>query len=159
VGNWFSGTSYFRVTKIDGDEITTQSSDHEVLVSRDILESEMYNASVYAKEEKLPITKVVKVLKEAHSTAFTISFNCKIDEKAVAQKLESCTAQEFKDAKKLAAELLTGKETIFTGRLTKTEGKLGRSLVVALNAYNFASVDHRTINYLIIKNVKYIVKH
>jgi len=47
----------------------------------------MHNAGVFAKEEKLALTKVVKILKEAKSTAFTISFNCKIDEKAVQEKL------------------------------------------------------------------------
>jgi hypothetical protein len=43
----------------------------------------MYNASVYAAEEKLSLTKVVKILKDAYSSAFTICFTCKVDEKAV----------------------------------------------------------------------------
>ena len=43
----------------------------------------MNNAEANGKEERLPLTKVVKILKEAHSTAFTICFNCKVDEKEV----------------------------------------------------------------------------
>jgi len=43
------------------------------------------------------------------------------------------------------------------GRLSKTEGKLGRSLVVGLDGARFSQVDHRTIKWLILKNVKYIV--
>ena len=117
----------------------------------------MYNANVYAKEEKMALTKVVKELKEAHSVAFTICFNTKVDEKAVQERLSSLTEKEFKDAKSLAKELLTGSEKTVTGRLTKTEGKLGRSLVLGLPANNFVSVDHRTIKWLILKNVKYIV--
>ena len=87
VGNWFSRTSYFQVKNIMGNEVKTLCDGKEVVVSKDILEQEMHNAGVFAKEEKLPVTKVVKILKEAKSTAFTISFTCKVDEKAVQDKL------------------------------------------------------------------------
>jgi len=118
----------------------------------------MYNASVYAKEEKLALTKVVKILKEANSTAFTVNFNCKVDDKAVQEKLEGASAQDLKDAKAFTKQLLLGRESTITGRLVKTEGKLGRSLVLGLErANNFAQVDHRHINWLIFKNVKYVV--
>ena len=139
VGNWFSGTSYFQTKNIAGNEITTQSNGREIVVSRDILEYEMYNASIFAKEEKLPLTKVVKILKEAHSTAFTVNFNCKVDEKVVQEKLAAATAQDLKDSKNFAKELLLGREATVTGRLVKTEGKLGRSLVVGLDkAFSFS---------------------
>lgn len=117
----------------------------------------MHNAAVFAKEEKLALTKVVKILKEAKSTVFTVCFTCKIDEKQIQEKLSSISEKDFKDAKKLAKELLTGKESTVVGRLTKTEGKLGRSLVVGIPGNNFVSVDHRTIQWIIFKNVKYVV--
>jgi hypothetical protein len=158
VGNWFSATNYFKTKEQDGDQVMTVSGGTNVAVSMDILAHEMDSASVYAKEEKLALTKVVKILKEAHSTAFTICFTCKVDEKQVQEKLKSLTAAEFKDAKTVAKEVLTGKETTVVGRLSKTEGNLGRSLVVGLDGFrNYASVDHRTIKSLIIKNVKYVV--
>ena len=157
VGNWFSTTAYFQVKAIKGDEVITMCDGKEVTVSRDILEHEMHNACVYAKEEKLALTKVVKILKEANSVAFTICFNTKVDEKQVSERLQSLAEKDFKDKKALAKELLTGSEKTIVGRKTKTEGKLGRSLVLGLPANNFVSVDHRTINWLIFKNVKYIV--
>lgn len=157
VGDRFSTTAYYEVKAIKGDEVMTVSEGKEITVSREILEHEMYNASVYAKEEKLALTKVVKVLKEANSVAFTICFNTKIDEKVVSERLASITEKEFKDKKALAKELLTGQEKTVVGRKTKTENKLGRSLVMGLPANNFVSVDHRTIKWLIIKNVKYVV--
>jgi hypothetical protein len=67
--------------------VTTVSDGKDIVVSRDILEHEMYNANVFAKEEKLALTKVVKILKEANSLAFTICFNTKVDEKAVTERL------------------------------------------------------------------------
>lgn len=118
----------------------------------------MYNASVFEKEEKLPLTKVVKILKEANSAALTINFNCKVDEKAVKEKLEHISEKDFKDSKKLAAELLKGKETTMIGRLSKSEGKLGRSLMVGLDTHAYGQIDHRNINWLILKNIKYVVK-
>jgi hypothetical protein len=89
----------------------TESNGVSITISKDILEHEMHNASVFAKEEKLALTKVVKVLKEAHSTAFTVCFTCKVDEKAVSEKLVSLSEKEFKDAKNLAKELLIGRES------------------------------------------------
>ena len=119
----------------------------------------MQNANVFDKEEKLPITKLVKILKEANSTAFTVNFNCKVDEKQIAEKLAAATAADFKDPKALAKELLHGKETTVVGRLLSTESKLGRSLVLGLEKDNhYCLVDHRHINWLIFKNVKYIVQ-
>ena len=89
---------------------------------------------------------------------FTVCFTCKVEEKAVQHKLKGLTAAQFKDAKTVAKEILTGKEQTIVGRLSKSEAKLGRSLVVSLEAgKNFALVDHHTIKWLIIKNVKYIV--
>lgn len=92
VGNWFSTTDYFAVKAINGDKVLTTCNNKEIEISRDILEHDMYNASVYAKEEKMSLTKVVNVLKEANSAAFTICFNTKVDDKAVKERLATVTA-------------------------------------------------------------------
>lgn len=132
IGNWFSGTNYFQAKAVRGDNVETVCAGKDITVSRDILDHEMYNANAYSKEEKLALTKVVKILKNAHSTAFTVCFNCKVDEKAVADRLLKVTEKDLKDAKSLAKELLTGKESTSVCHLVSTEGKLGRSLVMGL---------------------------
>ena len=117
-------------------------------------------ANVFSKEEKLCLTKVAKVLEEANTTCFTVCFTAKVDEKNVRERLLSCTSAEIKDSKKcleLARELLHGKETVIVGRLSKAMGKLGRSLIIDLPTQGYRQVDHRTIKWLIIKNVKYVV--
>jgi hypothetical protein len=158
VGNWFSSTGYFKVKQIAGDNVTTILDKKEVDVSRDILEKEMFNASVFVKEEKLALTKVVKILKEAGSVALTVCFNMKVQVKQVEERLRQLKDADLKNTKVIATELLTGNEKIFVGRLTKTEGKLGRSLLVGLESeHTFGQVDHRNINWLILKNVKYVV--
>ena len=120
----------------------------------------MQNASVFAKEEKLALTKVAKILEDAHTACFTVCFQAKVDEKTVKEKLQSLTAADLSDKTKvteIAKELMNGKETVIVARLSNSMGKLGRSLIVDLPTSGYKQVDHRTLKWLIIKNVKYIV--
>lgn len=63
-------------------------------------------------------------------------------------------SKSIKDLQKIVTD---GQECLITGYLENTEGSLGRSLVIDLNASGvpFRQVDHRTINWIIYKNVKY----
>jgi len=61
----------------------------------------------------------------------------------------------------LAKDLIEGEECTMTCHLVKAESVLGRSTVIDLlttHANKFRQVDHRTINYLIIRNTKYLLK-
>ena len=64
--------------------------------------------------------------------------------------------------KGLSKDLIEGKNCEMTGHLISRDEFLGRSLMVDLTSSgksgsNVRSVDHRTIDYLIYKNVKYSV--
>lgn len=91
VGNWFSGTRYFRAVEIAGDQIKMRSESEDVVVSRSIVETQFQNANVFSKEEKLAKTNVANLLEEANSTCFTVQFTTKIDEKAVKERLQAAT--------------------------------------------------------------------
>ena len=68
------------------------------------------------------------------------------------------TEKEIKSqAKELSKELLQGREQTLIGRLSKAEGKFGRSLIIDLPSDGYRQVDHRTIKWMIIDNVKYVV--
>jgi len=94
----------------------------------------------------------------------TVNFRKKIDNDYVKDILANAVEGQFTDAKKLKSlskELTSGKSAEMTCHLVKCEGKLGRSAVIDLNAppnNNFRQIDHRTIDSLILKNTKYIVK-
>ncbi len=119
----------------------------------------MYNSDVFASEEKLSLTKVAEKLEQANTACFTVCFNTKIDEKDVAAKLSEASLDDLKNnSKKIAGELLHGEQRILVGRLAGGERKLGRSLVIDLPTQGFRQVDHRTLNWLILKNVKYTIK-
>ena len=50
----------------------------------------MINASVFSEEEKLPLSQVATKLAEADSTAFTVCYTTKVDEKEVLKLLTQC---------------------------------------------------------------------
>ena len=150
---------YYKVGDINGNDVDCTSKGEEYEISKDVIMYDMHNSDVFAKEEKLALTKVVKILREANTTVFTICFTCKVDEKEVQEKLKKISENDFKDAKNLAKEIFVGREKTIVARLSKSENHLGRSLVLDLAAGGkvYASVDHRNIKWVIVKNVKYIV--
>lgn len=91
VGNTFSGTSYYKTSDIKGDQVVTRCQGTDIAVSRDILEYEMYNAHIYATEEKITLTQMAELLEEAHTTCFTVNFTSKVDEAVVRDRLAACT--------------------------------------------------------------------
>ena len=61
----------------------------------------------------------------------------------------------------MAKELTEGGLTTMTCHLVDVENNLGRSTVIDLSAKTdnkFRQIDHRTIQYIIFKNVKYVLK-
>ena len=62
------------------------------------------------------------------------------------------------ELKKISKNIVEGESIEMICHLIESDNNLGRSLVIDLNApvYNkYRQVDHRTIEYIIFKNVKY----
>lgn len=87
-------------------------------------------------------------------------FTCKASDKKVLEELSELKAapKSDKEARELAKRCLVGNEQTLVCRLSKAEGKLGRSLVVELSKVGYRQVDHRSIKWLVIDNVKYTLK-
>ena len=132
IGDTFSGTSYYKTSDVSSNEVVTRCQGKDISVSKDILEHEMHNASVFAEEEKITITRMAEILQEANTTCFTVCFSLKVDEALVKERLAKCTQAELKEGRALAKERLSGKESTLVARLSKADGKLGRSLVIDL---------------------------
>ena len=133
-------------------------------MSRDILVHEMNSGKLFDKTEKLTRTEIVDLMINARECAFTVVFHKLLDDAYVTQTLADATAKTFSDPsklKELSKKLTHGKEVEMTCFQTSSEGHLGRSRVIDLNApwgMNYRQVDHRTIQSLVLKNVKYVVK-
>ena len=70
-----------------------KSQGKSIEISRDILEYEMHNSSVFSEEQKIPLTQVATQMAEANSKCFTVCFTTKVDEKMVQEKLKGIKAK------------------------------------------------------------------
>lgn len=162
VGQNFSNISYLRVHAIDGDKITVQNHlGGAWFISKDLLVRDMWSADHFEKEVKCTMTDLSEILAGCRDTIFTVSFKKKIDVKQVHEKLQSAKYADVKDEakiKELSKMLIEGEQCTLTGHLIDCENNMGRSTMIDLSAKapnNVRQVDHRTIDYIIFKNVKY----
>ncbi len=165
IGDRLSETQYYQVLQIDDKKVKVRNErGFEFAVSSDIIEEGMYNASQYSETKKVSRTAIVNILESAGDTIFTVSFHKKPDEASVMDVLKNCTIADFNDAhklRKISSDISNGEARTLVGYLVSTEPKMGRSMVVDLtkpSGQNSRLVDHRTLNWMIFKGVKYEVK-
>ena len=169
VGDNLSEVQYYSVTKVLEDELElTNERGYPIIVAKDIVEEGMYSAQQYKKEQKVTRTELCELLEGAGDTVFTVNFHKKIREEDILEAvLSSLKEQELtspqakKQLKAVVKQALQGEERTLIGYLLETEPKMGRSQVIDLEAqgdHRTRLVDHRTINWIILKNIKYVQK-
>lgn len=132
-------------------------------VSVDILEN-MDSADHFEKEVPSTMTQLAEILEGASDTIFQVQFHKKPNEQSVVQSLSTTTAAALKDKavqQALVKSIVDGELCHMTCHLVEAENMLGRSTVIDLNTKSdnkFRQVDHRTIEFIIIRNVKYSLK-
>mmetsp|Transcript_26090 Transcript_26090/g.32587 ORF Transcript_26090/g.32587 Transcript_26090/m.32587 type:complete len:128 (-) Transcript_26090:138-521(-) len=107
-------------------------NDRSVTIDKAIMRDEMHNASVWDTEEKISMTQLAAKITEANNMCIQVCFNCKPNEKKVQETLNALNAgpKDAAAARTLAKECLIGSESTLICRLSKAEGKLGRSMVI-----------------------------
>ena len=124
------------------------------------MEYEMNSSQIFESEEKISRTNVVELMTNAGDAVFTVKFHKKVDESFVKDVLTS--QDDLKNLKALSKQIISGKEVEMQCFLTKSEGKLGRSTCIDLSApwgTGYRQIDHRSVQFIILKNVKYVVKN
>lgn len=161
---WYSSTNYVKIKSITDSQVeVTSTTGGTWSMSYDLLQK-MASADHYDYEIPLARGELVEMLESVRDTIFTICFRKKVQQKNVVERLEIEGEEaigELKKSKKLAKELLSGEECVIVGRLVNLEPKLGRSMVKDLRVpfgFNLRQVDHRTIDWIIFKNRKFILK-
>jgi hypothetical protein len=162
IGNILSCISYLKVEKIEGPKITvTNHLGGSWIMSKDLLERDSWSADHFDKEIKCNMTDLALVLQSCNDTIFTVKFSKQVDPKEVEERLAGLTVAQLKSdktQKDLSKEFLNGSDCTITGHLIECENHFGRSLIVDLNANgknNIRSVDHRSIDWIIFRNIKY----
>lgn len=173
VGEYLSEVQYYKIVTVEQKTVTVVNErGFEFTVSKGIIAEGMYSASQYNTEQQVTRTEICEKLEQAGNHIFTVNFHKQVKEKNIQDKLLNAINLEKNSSltkaaitkmfKQVSKSLLQGEERTLIGYLLKVEPKVGRSTVIDLelspDTYRVRQVDHRTINWLIIKNVKYLVK-
>lgn len=166
-GSRLSETQYYEVIGVEkgsfregGSVRVRNERGFEFTISRNIVEEGIYSADQFQEEVKVTRTEMVAVLEGAGDCIFTVNFHKQLSPKEMADKLNKIKSKNI--TQKAAKEALLGEERTLVGYLLNTEPKMGRSQVIDLEIdtelHRIRQVDHRTLNWIILKNVKYTLK-
>ena len=174
VGDKFSRLSYGEVTDVNGLDVTVKNEDGvQWMIAKNLVEEQFsMAASVESTEEKLTQTAITAKVLSNPGTVMTVSFNKKVKEADVVRMITVAPANTTSKAKILAREILKGEERIMIGRhyhsiddngqLSFIDMELEKEIKTSAdgNTYDvrMRKLDPRTINWVIVDNVKYIKK-
>jgi hypothetical protein len=131
-------------------------------VSKDIFDAEFTVADDFESKGETNRTEIQKKILEYPRTAMTICFRKKVQPKDVTDAvLVACEGGiDAKGLKKVVREAMKGEERVMKGRHHGKMDSHGRLKVVDMEDPKCIekSVDLRTVEWAIVKGVKYVVK-
>ena len=164
-GDYLSTTKYLKVINVVSDSIidVVDNLGIEFQIKGSAIIDTINSASNFEKTIEVNRTELATILENIGDSVFTVSFNKQLeadDFLAISRGVDGKILSHDELTKRF--KKLKGKERILIGYLSKSEPKFGRSQVIDLEIpqkeHNIRQVDHRSLNWLINKNVKYIVK-
>lgn len=171
-GSYLSETQYYKVSRITGlsAEVVNERG-FPLTISGGIIAEGMYTADQYSEVKDVTRTELIGIFNSVGDTIFTVNYHKQPSADSINDAIESANRGKIlpiKEMKKLIKDAYKGEERTLVGYLIKNETGFGRSMVIDLEADTSKStkdwdsrirqVDHRTLNWLIWKNVKYQVK-
>ncbi len=165
VGDKLSRISYLEVIRKTALSVTVRNQEGlEWDITSSIVENECYSASQHESDVvEVTKTEMAQIFSELGDSVFTVNFNKQPKVEDVFDTIAN-TGKLISNAemKKRLVEGMKGEERTLVGYKTNTENDLGRSNVVDLELpitekNRLRQVDHRSINWLITKNVKFKV--
>lgn len=178
-GEKLSETQYYSVVKVVGDKVQLKpDSGQDIIVDKGIVENHLISASQYATEEVKTRTDMAALFIASPGVAITVNFNTQVKEKDAVEQLVGIYPNKGgkmtseSDYKKRVSEIIssviTGKERTMVGRHYGSQNEFGRVNFIDMEIAKDTSkldydsrtrqVDPRTINWMIIKGVKYKTK-
>lgn len=173
-GDVLSETQFYKVLAISGDKVKLGTeSGQPVTVDQGYVEKLLVSANQSTDTKKITRTELAEMLLTNPYVAMTVNFNKQIKEadiKAEIQKAyDESTPKEFsvKMAKAVKRSLEGEERTIVGyhgggkddfGRVHFTDMQIDRDFSKATYDNRHRLVDPRTVNWLILKGVKYIAK-
>jgi len=175
-GDVLSESQYYKVEKTSGSKVQLLVGDQHIVVTKDYVESFLSSADQFNEAEKMNKTKLAELFINSPRIALTVAFykqDKKKTKKAYKEELVN-KAEEVKEdflKRGLAAiedalanpvsEVIPGELRVMRGRHYGEVDDMGRIKFVDMDIEgenNMRVVDPRTIQYLIVNNVKYVLK-
>lgn len=177
-GAKLSETQYYTVEKIQGDKVQLRNDfDEPIVVDSNYAEKCLVSADQFDTQKTMSRTDITNLFLTSTSTVLTVNYNKQIKEDEVQKQLYDLypnkggkILSEADYKKKVAAALkgaLTGEERTMVGRHYGSQDEFGRVRFIDMEQtrdpkkdYDTRQrlVDPRTINWVILRGVKYIVK-
>lgn len=169
----FSEHQFYKVVKIEPNSLTLKpDSGDEITVDRGYAETFLTSGEQFSTEQTINKTEAAALFVANPYVALTVCFNKLVKaadiEKEIFDAYETSTPKEFTDAVKAAVKRsLSGEVRVMNGFHYGKMDELGRIQFIDMKLerdlrkdYDTRQrlVDPRTINYIILRDVKYIVK-
>lgn len=179
VGEKLSETQYYSVEKIVGEKVQLKpDSGSSIVVDKGYVENFLTSSTQYEKEEKISRTEAASMFLSSPGVVMTVNYNKQVKEKDALDAMVSIypnkggkmlsEADFKKKAKDIISSVITGDERTMIGRHYGSVNEFGRVNFIDMQEkkddtkadYDSRTrqVDPRTINWLIVKGVKYTVK-
>lgn len=170
-GQYLSEQQYYKIVSVDDATIDIVNERNlPFTIGKSIVEEGMHTANQVDETVEVTRTELVEIFSKVGDVIFTINFNKQPTADVINDAIESANRGKIlpiKDLKKLVKDAYKGEERTLIGYLVSNETGFGRSMVIDLELERgnnpdwdarIRQVDHRTLNWLIFKRVKYVVK-
>lgn len=170
VGDIFSRHSYGSIIQKERGSIKVKNEEgYEWTVSNDIVEKEFSFSGQIVEEKEVTRTEIIEIFKMHPRFALSVNFNKKVNAPDVKKALyelypnkgQILSEANFKKAVNAAvSSALVGEERTMIGYHTSAVDNTGRIIFTDMKASDGRprQVDPRTINWLIVDNIKYTVR-
>lgn len=163
--SYLSRVSYMKVNSVDFSGVNVvNEAGMSWGIGKEIVARECYAADQFNETKQVTRTELINIFCSVGDTIYTVNFNKqpKIED-AYDAVANNGRIKSNSDIKKALKEKMAGEERTLVGYTLKLDAAYGRSMVVDLQQEDKSDrvrqVDHRTLNWLIFKNVKYVVKN
>lgn len=177
-GTKLSETQYYSVEKIVGDKVQLKNDYNEnIVVDSNYVDKCLVASDQFTETKKMSRTDLTNLFLSSTNIALTVNYNKQVKKEDVQNDLfalypnkggKILSEADFKKKVKDAVEgMLVGEERTMVGRHYGSQDEFGRVRFIDMNekkdpAKDYDTrqrlVDPRTLNWLILKGVKYEVK-
>lgn len=173
VGDIYSEISFYKIKEINNDKILVELDNGKVAtIGIAYLKNFLISASDFIETKTVTRTEIADIFIKNSRIAMTVCFHKQINKdsivKEVLEKIQNCTVKSLEsEIKKIITKTIDGEIRTIKGRHYGIMNNFGRVDFVDMEiqkdfslSYDnrFRQVDPRTIEWLIVNGIKYVVK-